>query len=174
MKGAYLMRTYYKVAPEACLDDEGWFHTQDAGHLDEQGYLHWHGRISGMIKTGGSNVSPVEVETRAFESGVLGVVTVIGVPHHLLGEAVVMCAVPLQGTEPDPGAVLAHLKANLAVYKVPRRILFFDDEELRFTASDKVQADLARRLAVERLLATDEDGDWVAFLKTLGPDGTGR
>jgi acyl-CoA synthetase (AMP-forming)/AMP-acid ligase II len=174
VKGVYLMRTYYKVAPEACLDDEGWFHTQDAGHLDEQGYLHWHGRISGMIKTGGSNVSPVEVETRAVESGVLGVVTVIGVPHHLLGEAVVMCAVPLQGTEPDPAAVLAHLRANLAVYKVPRRILFFGDEELRFTASDKVQADLARRLAVERLLATDEDGDWVAYLKTRGPDGNGR
>jgi acyl-CoA synthetase (AMP-forming)/AMP-acid ligase II len=173
VKGVYLMRTYYKVAPEACLDDEGWFHTQDAGHLDEQGYLHWHGRISGMIKTGGSNVSPVEVETRAFESGVLGVVSVVGVPHHLLGEAVVMCAVPLQGSEPDPEAVLAHLKANLAVYKVPRRILFFSDEELCFTASEKVQADPVRALAIERLVATDEDGDWVTYLKALASDEAG-
>lgn len=170
VKGVYLMRTYYKVAPEACLDDEGWFHTQDAGHLDEQGYLHWHGRISGMIKTGGSNVSPVEVETRAAESGVLGVVTVVGVPHHLLGEAVVMCAVPLQGTEPDPAPVLSHLRATLATYKVPRRILYFSDEELRFTASDKVQADLVRRLAVERLVATDEDQEWVSHLKAVSGD----
>lgn len=173
VKGVYLMRTYYKVAPEDCLDDEGWFHTQDAGHLDEQGYLHWHGRISGMIKTGGSNVSPVEVETRAAESGVLGVVTVVGLPHHLLGEAVVMCAVPLQGTEPDLAAVLSHLRATLATYKVPRRILFFSDEELRFTASDKVQAELVRQLAVERLVATDEDQEWVSHLKAVSGDSGG-
>ena len=138
------------MAPEASLDDEGWFHTRDAGHLDEQGYLHWHGRISGMIKTGGSNVSPVEVETRAFESGVLGVVSVVGVPHPLLGEAVVMCAVPLQGAEPGRAVVLAHLRETLAVYKVPRRILFFSDEELRSrpaTRSRPTWSDAGRRAA---------------------------
>jgi fatty-acyl-CoA synthase len=174
VKGIYLMRAYYKVAPETCVDDEGWFHTGDAGHLDERGYLHWDGRISGMIKTGGSNVSPVEVETRATESGVLGVVSVVGVPHHLLGEAVVMCAVPLLGTEPDPAAVLSHLRATLAVYKVPRRILFFGDEELAFTASEKVQADEVRRLAVARLVATDDDVVWVEHLKALVTEGDER
>jgi fatty-acyl-CoA synthase len=167
VKGIYLMRTYYKMAPEACFDEDGWFHTKDAGHLDEDGYLHWHGRISGMIKTGGSNVSPVEVETRAAESGVLGVVTVVGVPHHLLGEAVVMCAVPLKGTEADANPVLHHLRATLASYKVPRRIVFFDDEELQFTASEKVHVDEVRRLAVERLVADDEDAEWVAHLRAL-------
>ena len=62
VKGVSLMRGYYKVVPEAYLDENGFFRTQDGGWLDEEGYVHWTGRISGMIKTGGANVSPVEIE----------------------------------------------------------------------------------------------------------------
>ena len=47
VRGVTLMRGYYKVAPEDCFDDDGWFRTKDSGHLDEAGYLHWHGRLSG-------------------------------------------------------------------------------------------------------------------------------
>lgn len=172
VKGFYLMRTYYKVAPEECLDDEGWFHTKDAGHLDEEGYLHWHGRISGMIKTGGSNVSPVEVETRAMELGLFGVVSAVGVPHPLLGEAVVLCAVPLEGAEPDPADVITRLRSVLASYKVPKRILFFGEKELCFTASEKVLLDGVRRLAASRLVAVDDDRDWVAHLEAYLEPGT--
>ena len=58
------MRGYYKVLPEDFLDENGYFRTKDGGWLDEAGYLHWTGRISGMIKTGGANVSPLEIESR--------------------------------------------------------------------------------------------------------------
>jgi len=167
VKGIYLMRTYYKILPEDCLDDEGWFHTQDAGYLDEEGYLHWHGRISGMIKTGGSNVSPIEVETAVAALGTYGVVSVVGVPHHLLGEAVVMCAVPLVDTEPDTAATLAELRRSLAPYKVPKRVLLFGEGELSFTASEKVRVDEVRRLAAERIVASDDDAEWAAHLKSF-------
>jgi len=168
VKGFYLMRTYYKAAPEDCFDDEGWFHTKDAGHLDEEGYLHWHGRISGMIKTGGSNVSPVEVETRAMELGLFGVVSAAGVPHPLLGEAVVMCAVPLEGVRPDEADVLARLRAVLARYKVPRRVLLFEEAELHFTASEKVLLEDVRRLAAQRIVELgDTDDDWVGHLEAF-------
>ncbi|HMD45765.1 MAG TPA: AMP-binding protein [Acidimicrobiales bacterium] len=165
VKGVTLMRTYYKVAPEKALDDEGWYHSGDAGHLDDQGYLHWHGRISGLIKTGGSNVSPVEVETRASEVEGVGVVSVIGVPHPMLGEAVVMCVVPLRDVELDLDALGRHLRATLATYKVPRRVLLFEDGELSFTSSDKVVFDELRQLAARRLVETDDDADWVACLE---------
>ena len=62
IRGATLMRGYYKVEPEQCFDELGFFRTRDGGQLDADGYLHWTGRLSDMIKTGGANVSPVEIE----------------------------------------------------------------------------------------------------------------
>jgi len=165
VRGVTLMRGYYKQAPEKALDEAGWYHSQDAGYLDEHGYLHWHGRISGMIKTGGSNVSPVEVETRATEVEGVGVVSVIGVPHPMLGEAVVMCLVPLKDVPLDHDELLAHLRATLSTYKVPRRVLLFGEGELSFTSSDKVRFDELRRLAARRLVETDDDAEWVSLLE---------
>jgi long-subunit acyl-CoA synthetase (AMP-forming) len=51
VKGLTFMRGYYKVEPELYLDDQGFFRTQDGGHLDAEGYLHWSGRLSNLIKT---------------------------------------------------------------------------------------------------------------------------
>jgi len=173
VRGVHLMRTYYKLAPEKVLDDEGWFHSQDAGYFDEEGYLHWHGRISGLIKTGGSNVSPVEVETRAMDLATLGVVSVVGVPHPLMGEIVVMCAVPLRDVEPDIPRVVEHMKATLAPYKIPRRILLFDEDDFGFTASDKVLFDELRRAAARRIVeGDDDDQEWVAYLKEYLEEGS--
>jgi fatty-acyl-CoA synthase len=161
----YLMRTYYKKPPEECLDDEGWFHTQDAGYLDEGGFLHWHGRISAMIKTGGANVSPVEVETRAIEQEWVGVASTVGVPHPGLSEVVVLCIVPIKGSEPAIPELMDHLRGRLSSYKVPRRVLVCRDEDLGFTASEKVRVDALRRVAAERIVETDDDVEWVTFLK---------
>jgi acyl-CoA synthetase (AMP-forming)/AMP-acid ligase II len=165
VKGVTLMRGYYKVPPEECLDDEGWFHTQDAGYLDDQGYLHWTGRMSGLIKTAGANVSPIEVEFQVAQLGVFGVTSVVGVPHPSLGEVVVMCSVPLRAAQPDIPEVLGRLRQNLASYKIPKRVLLFSDAELAFTSSDKLQLDQVRRLAAERIIATDDDEAWVAHLR---------
>jgi acyl-CoA synthetase (AMP-forming)/AMP-acid ligase II len=118
-----------------------------------------------MIKTGGANVSPVEVEARAVEVGTLALVAVVGVPHPTLGEAVVMWAVPLDGVAADVPAVLSHLRETLASYKIPKRVVLCREEDLSFTASDKVRLDRVRRLAAERIVATDDDLPWVEYLK---------
>ncbi|MHB1582245.1 MAG: class I adenylate-forming enzyme family protein [Acidimicrobiales bacterium] len=166
VKGVYLMRTYHKVAPERCFDEEGWFHSGDAGHLDEDGHLHWHGRISRMIKTGGCNVAPVEVEAQALRSGMLSLACVVGLPHPTLGEAVV-----LGGVARDPDVtverLVEHLRTVLSSYKVPRRVLLFEPDQLHLTDNDKVRADEVRRLAVERLLESEEDEAWRALLAQL-------
>jgi acyl-CoA synthetase (AMP-forming)/AMP-acid ligase II len=165
VKGVTLMRGYYKLLPEEALDEEGWFHTQDAGYLDEAGYLHWSGRISRLIKTAGANVSPVEVETRASELNMIGVCTVLGVPHPTLGEAVVLAGVPLQGIEFKAERLLAHLREHLASYKVPKRVLLFEDGQLEFTSTDKVRIDGARQLVIDRLVSSDDDLEWITFLR---------
>lgn len=164
VRGVTLMRGYYKAFPEECFDDEGWFRTNDSGYLDEEGYLHWTGRLSNLVKTGGANVSPVEVENRAVELGLFGITTVVGVPHPTLGEAVVLCAVPLTGATVGADEVQSRLRPVLASYKVPRRVLYFSEEELSFTGTDKVRTALVRELAMRRLAASDSDQRWSAFL----------
>jgi fatty-acyl-CoA synthase len=173
VKGVTLMRGYYKLPAEEALDDEGWFHTRDAGYLDQAGYLHWSGRISGLIKTAGANVSPIEVETRAAELGMLGVCTVLGVPHPTLGEAVVLAGVPLGEVKFDADRFLAYLREHLASYKVPRRVLLFEDALLEFTSSDKVRIDQVRQLVVDRLISSDDDVEWISFLRKGTGDRVG-
>jgi acyl-CoA synthetase (AMP-forming)/AMP-acid ligase II len=165
VKGVTLMRGYYKLLPEEALDDDGWFHTQDAGYLDEAGYLHWSGRISRLIKTAGANVSPIEVETRAGELNMIGVCTVLGVPHPTLGEAVVLAGVPLPGIEFEADRLLAYLQEHLASYKVPKRVLLFEDGQLEYTSTDKVRVDGARQLVMDRLISSDDDLEWITFLR---------
>src|SRR4030095_3281719 len=58
-KGLTLMSGYAKGGPELYLDADGFFRTQDGGYFDEAGDLHWTGRLSNLIKTGGANVSPL-------------------------------------------------------------------------------------------------------------------
>lgn len=153
VKGATLMRGYYKVAPEVYLDENGFFRTQDGGHLDEQGLLHWTGRISNLVKTGGANVSPVEIERalRSFAKLRLGVP--VGVPHPTLGEALVLCAVKTDGAETDAAEVRDFLRGRLAAYKVPRAVLFFGADELDYTGNQKVQVAPLREKALARLAA---------------------
>ena len=151
VKGRTLMRGYHKVDPGECFDANGFFRTKDAGMIDEDGYLHWTGRLSNLIKTGGANVSPLEIEQRALRFPGLHVSAAVGVPHPTLGEAVVLCAVPVEGAELDPEALRAFLKEGLAAYKVPRIVLLFDESEVEYTGNQKLQVAPLREKAVARL-----------------------
>lgn len=151
VKGVTFMRGYYKVLPEHYLDENGFFRTQDGGHLDADGYLHWTGRLSNLIKTGGANVSPVEIEQALAGHPDLRVALPVGIPHPTLGEAVILCAVAREGAEVGEDDVRAWLKPKLAAYKIPRRVLFFRSDELRYTGNQKIQVDPLREAALERL-----------------------
>jgi acyl-CoA synthetase (AMP-forming)/AMP-acid ligase II len=159
VKGATFMRGYQKVLPENFLDDDGYFRTQDGGSLDEEGYLHWSGRLSNLIKTGGANVSPVEIEQALADHPGLKVGIPVGIGHPTLGEVVVLCAVCADGATPDESEIRAFLRSKLAVYKVPRRVLFFRPEELSYTGNQKIQVDPLREAARERLEAEGAEID---------------
>jgi fatty-acyl-CoA synthase len=151
LKGLTLMRGYVKVPPEETFDSEGYFHTGDAGWIDERGLLHWTGRLTTVIKTSGANVSPLEVEELlATHPDVKGVV-VVGVPDPLAGELVVACVVARVGSAVSEDDVRKFLRPSLSTYKVPRRVLFFADDELPKTGSDKFDVNAARAIAADRL-----------------------
>jgi fatty-acyl-CoA synthase len=173
VRGVTVMEGYYKVPREEVFDAEGFFHTRDAGAILPDGNLHWTGRLSGLIKTGGANVSPVELELELARWGRLRTVMAVGVPHPTLGEAVVVCATRRAGEEVSEADVRAYLKERLSSYKVPRRVLFVEESELSFTSSQqKVQLEALRARAVERLVAEDAEPAWTAFLSETAVPAT--
>jgi fatty-acyl-CoA synthase len=151
IKGPTLMLGYLGKPLDETLDDEGFFHTGDGGYVDEKGRLFWEGRLNDMIKTGGANVSPLEVDDiLATYPGVKRTQTV-GVPHDTLSEMVVACIVPHDGVTLSEAPIRDYLKAHLASFKVPRALLFFREEEFAVTGSEKVKIAALRTLATERL-----------------------
>jgi fatty-acyl-CoA synthase len=157
VKGATMMRGYVGLPPEACFDTDGFFHSGDTGYIDERGLLHWTGRVTELIKTGGANVSPVELETLlARHPGLLGA-AVVGIPDDLLGEIVVACVIarPEATATVDEDVLRAYAREHLSSFKVPKRVLFFADGELPITGSDKVQHAELRAIALDRLAAEE-------------------
>jgi fatty-acyl-CoA synthase len=154
VKGPTLMKGYLKMGPEEVFDDDGFFATGDAGFVDEAGRLHWTGRTSDLIKTGGANVSPVEIENELLHHPGLHSARAVGVEHPTLGQVVVVCAIERQGTKVTEEDVRSFLRGKLASYKLPRHVLFFEEEELELTGNAKIRADALRVLARDRLGST--------------------
>ncbi len=169
LKGLTFMRGYYKVEPEHYLDADGFFHTQDGGSLDADGFLHWTGRLSNLIKTGGANVSPLEIEAALGRYPGLRVGLAVGVPHPVLGEVIVLCAVPMEGASVVEADVRAFLRERLAAYKVPKRVLFFSEQELSFTGNQKIQVGPLREKAMARL---SEEGAEIEGVRYGQEDGS--
>ena len=137
-RGDNLMKGYWKnpQATEKVLID-GWLKTGDLARMDEEGYIFIQGRNSDMIKAGANRISPREIEEVIQELDSVAEVVVVGVPDELLGEAIKAVVVPASDTQPDRRQVLAHCRARLAIYKIPKHVEFVDS--LPKTASGKIK-----------------------------------
>lgn len=151
VKGPTLMMGYLGKSMEDTFDDEGFFRTGDGGYVDQQGRLYWEGRLNDIIKTGGANVSPEEVDTVIVRYPGIKRTQTVGVAHKTLGEMVVACIVPIDGITLDEADIIAFVKDSLASYKVPRRVLFFDDSDFALTGNEKAKAGAIRQIASKRL-----------------------
>jgi len=117
----------YWGKPEATaetIDADGWLRSGDAGYLDEDGYLFLHDRVKDMIKTGGENVYPAEVENAIYGHPHVAEVAVIGVPDETWGEAVKAVVTPKPGTEPSAEDIIAYARQRIAGFKVPKTVDF--------------------------------------------------
>jgi len=153
VKGPTLMLGYVGVPLDETLDEQGFFRTGDGGHVDETGRLYWEGRLNDIIKTGGANVSPVEVNSILLQQPGVKVAQTVGVPHESLGELVVACIVLHEGAQLCEEDVRSFAKVQLASFKVPRRVLFFREDELATTGSAKIKTADLRAMARARLEA---------------------
>ena len=153
VKGPTLMLGYLGVPLDETLDAEGYFRTGDGGYVDEKGRLFWEGRLNDIIKTGGANVSPVEIDSVLQDCPGVKISQTVGVPHDTLGEMVVTCIVPHEGAQLDEDTVRNFAREKLASYKTPRRVLFFSESDLTLTGSAKVKTADLRNVAANRLAA---------------------
>jgi 2-furoate---CoA ligase len=112
---------------------DGWYHTGDTGHLDEDGDLWIDGRVDDMIVTGGENVHPLEVEDALASHPAVREVAVIGWPDDRLGQRVVAVVVGTATAEELDAHCLA---SPLARFKRPREYRMVD--ALPKTASGKI------------------------------------
>ena len=158
IKGPTLMMGYLGVPLEETVDDEGYFPTGDGGYMDESGRLFWEGRLNDIIKTGGANVSPIEVDEVVRDCPGVKVAQTVGVPHETLGELVVTCIVPHAGRTLDEEGVRSFVKKKLASYKVPRRVLFFSEGDLTLTGTAKIKTAELRDLVSRTLAQATAEG----------------
>jgi long-chain acyl-CoA synthetase len=124
-RGGNYMQNYWKK-PEATEEAfrGGWYHTGDAGHLDERGYLFLVDRVKDMIVTGGENVYSTEVENAIGSHPAVAQVAVIGIPHDTWGEAVHAIVVLSAGHVASEAEIIAHAREAIAGYKAPKSVEF--------------------------------------------------
>jgi len=137
----YVTVGYYKDADKnrAAFDADGYFVTGDLGLLDAAGRLYFRGRIKEMIKTGGINVAPVEVEETLMAHPAVKLACVTGVPDPRRDEVIAALIVCQAGQSVAEADLLAHCRRALAAYKIPRLLKFVSEAELPLTVTGKLQ-----------------------------------
>ncbi len=132
-----VMKGYWGL-PEATAKAlrNGWYHSNDMGFVDEDGYLYIRGRKEEMIISGGYNIYPVEVENIILSHPAVSEVAVIGVPDPEWVESVKALVVLKEGAKASEDEIIQLCKENLAGFKKPRTVEFV--KSLPKNASGKV------------------------------------
>jgi len=137
-QGPNVMVGYWRRPDEtrAVLQEDG-LHTGDLARMDEEGYLYIVGRQSDIIKSGAHRISAKEIEDVIAELPGVQEVAVVGEYDEILGEAIKACVVLKPSMTCSKQEVQLHCKAMLPSYKVPRKVVFY--EELPKTPTGKIR-----------------------------------
>ena len=143
----YMMQGYFRQPGETAraLDAGGLFHTGDMAIVRPDGYLRFVGRYKDMLKIGGENVDPVEVEGYLHRQPGVQQVAVVGRPDASLGEVAVAFVERAPGCTATADEIIAACRGRIASFKIPRAVVFLD--ALPVTPSGKIQKAALRELA---------------------------
>jgi acyl-CoA synthetase (AMP-forming)/AMP-acid ligase II len=154
LRGFNLMQGLYKREREEVFTADGFYRTGDRGHIDADDYYFFAGRLGDMIKTGGANVSPREVEAVLATLPGVEQAHVVGVADPEMGQIVVAGIVATSPSSPeDLDALRERLRQSLSAFKVPRHLFELTLEELPFTDSGKLHPGRLRKLLAARVAA---------------------
>jgi len=140
---------------EDAIDLEGFFHSGDYGYVDESGYLYYRGRYKMMVKTGGENVSELELELFLEERiDEIEMAQVVGTPDDLWGEAIIAF---VQLRDGAPNLTSAELRercrGGIAPFKIPKRFVAMEADNWPVLVNGRLNKqalrDIAANLEVE-------------------------
>ena len=146
-----MMHGYYKKPDETAkaIDRQGWLHTGDLATIRADGQLRFIGRLKELLKVGGENVDPVEVEAFMLSHPAVDALQIVSIPDERLSEVPCACVVRKDGHEVSADELIDYCRGKLAGFKLPRYVLFM--QEYPMTPSGKVQKFKLRELAEEAL-----------------------
>ena len=153
VRGYTVMQGYFDKPEETAqaLAPDGWLSTGDLGRL-EQGRLLFTGRAKDLIRVGGENVAPAEIEDMLHRHPAIRQAVVVGVPDPRLIEVPCAFVILNDGHDPEPDALLDWARAHISGFKAPRYLRIVDGfEDIGMTASSKIQKNQLRRHAIQLL-----------------------
>jgi fatty-acyl-CoA synthase len=139
VRGRYLMQGYYKkpAETEASFTADGWFKTGDTAIWRPNGGIRFLGRYKDMLKVGGENVDPMEVEGLLLGHPAVHQVAVVGRPDERLAEVAVAYVQQAEGQSATEEEIIGYCRNKVASFKIPRHVVFVD--EFPMTASGKIR-----------------------------------
>ncbi len=150
-RGYHVMKGYYSdaEATREAIDKNGWLHSGDIGHMDDEGYVSITGRRKEMIIRGGENIYPREIEDFLFTHPKVAEVAVFGIPDDYYGEAVAAWIQPHAGEHLSEQEIIDFCQGHIAHFKIPSYIELV--EEFPMTVTGKLQKFRMRDRVVKRL-----------------------
>jgi fatty-acyl-CoA synthase len=133
------------------FDAEGSFLTGDLGMLDAAGRLHFRGRLKDLIKSGGINISPLEVEAYVMTHPKVQYAAVVGLPDAVKGEVPVAAVELRAGEAATAEEIRSFCRGHIASYKVPVQVVFLRPDEFPRTNTGKVQKTELREMMAAHL-----------------------
>lgn len=129
LRGEGLVKGYWKNQEDTDrqFTTDGWWHSGDAGYMDEDGFLFFVERIKDLIVASGYNIAPAEVENYLYQHPAVKEAAVIGVPDAYRGETVKAYVVLKPDQKVTEHDILAFCKEKMAAYKAPKLVEFIDE-----------------------------------------------
>jgi fatty-acyl-CoA synthase len=161
VRGFIVTRGYYKRPEETAraIDKDGWFHTGDMGLMRPDGHMRFLGRYKDMLKIGGENVDPMEVEAFLMTHPAIDVAAVVGLPDARLSEVAVAFVQLAPGGTLAEHDVIEHCRGRVASFKIPRHVAFVDGFPM--TTTGKIQKVKLRERALQQW-PTAAESAWAA------------
>ena len=147
IQGPQVMRGYWKrEADTRQILKDGWLHTGDLARMDGDGFFYIEDRKKDMIKSGGENVYPREIEEVLYRHPKVKEAVVVGFPQGIRGELIKAYVVLKEGEKTTAAELLEHCRRDLAKFKVPKKI------EFRTELPKSIVGKVLRRMLVEEEL----------------------
>jgi acyl-CoA synthetase (AMP-forming)/AMP-acid ligase II len=129
VRGANVMSCYYKDPAETArtLEADGWLHTGDLGHMDDDGFVFVTGRIKELIIKGGENIAPREIDEALLTHPAVSEAAAVGIPDAQYGQQILACIVLREGSACSEAELREHCRRELGPYKTPGQFRFVAD-----------------------------------------------